>query len=46
MLPPFGLMMLLAWRLKFTHPRTGEELRFEAPPDESFGYREPGDPWR
>ena len=44
--PKAGRLMLHAWRLKFTHPRTGEELRFEAPPDESFGYREAGEPWR
>ena len=44
--PKAGRLMLHAWRLKFTHPRTGEELRFEAPPDESFGYRESGEPWR
>ena len=43
--PKAGRLMLHAWRLKFTHPRTGEELRFEAPPDESFGYRESGEPW-
>ena len=44
--PKAGRLMLHAWRLKFTHPRTGEELRFEAPPDESFGCRESGEPWR
>ena len=44
--PKAGRLMLHAWRLKFTHPKTGEELRFEAPPDESFGYREAGDTWR
>ena len=44
--PKAGRLMLHAWRLKFTHPKTGEELRFEAPPDESFGYRESGEPWR
>ena len=44
--PKAGRLMLHAWRLKFTHPRTGEELRFEALPDESFGYREAGEPWR
>ena len=44
--PKAGRLMLHAWRLKFTHPRTGEELRFEAPPDESFGYKEAGEPWR
>ena len=44
--PKAGRLMLHAWRLKFTHPRTGEELRFEAPPDESFGCRESGVPWR
>ena len=44
--PKAGRLMLHAWRLKFTHPRTGEEMRFEAPPEESFGYREAGEPWR
>ena len=44
--PKAGRLMLHAWRLKFTHPKTGEVLRFEAPPDESFGYREASEPWR
>lgn len=44
--PKAGRLMLHAWRLKFTHPKTGEELRFEAPPEESFGYREADEPWR
>ena len=44
--PKAGRLMLHAWRLKFTHPRTGEDMRFEAPPDESFGYKEAGEPWR
>ena len=38
-------LMLHAWRLAFAHPLTGDTMRFEAPPEESFGYR--GDnPWR
>ena len=44
--PKAGRLMLHAWRLKFTHPKTGEDMRFEAPPDESFGYRDAGEPWR
>ena len=44
--PKAGRLMLHAWRLKFTHPKTGEELRFEAPPEESFGYIAADEPWR
>ncbi|MEZ7872233.1 MAG: RluA family pseudouridine synthase [Eubacteriales bacterium] len=44
--PKAGRLMLHAWRLKFTHPKSGEELRFEAPPEESFGYIAAGEPWR
>lgn len=38
--PKAARLMLHAWRLRFAHPKTGEELRFEAPPEESFGYQE------
>lgn len=44
--PKAGRLMLHAWRLKFTHPRTGVDLRFEAPPEESFGYIAADEPWR
>ena len=37
--PKAARLMLHAWRLRFAHPKTGEELRFEAPPEESFGYQ-------
>lgn len=29
-------LMLHAWRLSFTHPRTGERLHFTAPPPQAF----------
>jgi len=29
--------LLHAWRLEFTHPRTGKRLQLEAPPPEPFG---------
>ncbi len=29
--------MLHAWRLRLRHPRTGEEMRFEAAPPPDFG---------
>jgi 23S rRNA pseudouridine1911/1915/1917 synthase len=28
--------MLHAWRLRLRHPRTGEEMSFEAPPPPDF----------
>lgn len=34
--PPAPRLMLHAWRLGFTHPITGESLRFEALPDKLF----------
>lgn len=37
--PKASRLMLHAWRLRFAHPRTGEMLSFEAPPDDSFGYK-------
>ncbi len=36
-MPPAPRLMLHAWRLRFTHPVTGEEIRCEAPPEVSFG---------
>jgi 23S rRNA pseudouridine1911/1915/1917 synthase len=34
--PPAERMLLHAWRLILHHPRTGEELRFEAPVPDAF----------
>jgi len=31
-----GRPMLHAWRLRLRHPRTGEEMSFEAPPPPDF----------
>lgn len=36
--PVEGGQLLHAFRLGFTHPRTGEELLFEAPPEPRFTY--------
>lgn len=33
---PAPRLMLHAWSLSFTHPVTGERMRFEAPPPEAF----------
>ena len=35
-MPHAKRLMLHAYSLKFTHPKTGEELHFIAPPEESF----------
>ena len=34
--PGLARPMLHAWRLRLRHPRTGEELSFEAPPPTDF----------
>ncbi len=39
-MPAAPRLMLHAWRLQFTHPITGETMRFEALPDASFGLPE------
>ncbi len=36
--PVAGGQLLHAFRLGFTHPRTGEEMLFEAPPEQRFTY--------